>query len=319
MTNKHLIEFLGDSCREYRLPPLRYNKLGYVALEVTDRERSVAFHREAIGLELLPAVDAQLGAALLRSRNSHCDLALYQASTPGVRRVAFEMENQAQLDLARGHLRGLGLELRATPAADRRAFAQTDALRFTEPVSGLTVELYVADGAPPPPLLDEPITNITALGHAVVYVTDAPKVVKFFMDELNFRASDFVGEAAFLRCFPNPNHHSFAVVPWADNHLNHVNFLVDHIDDVGRALYRLQAQAVPIVFGPGRHPPSGSVFLYFTDPDGFTFELSTGMEAFPERDPRPPRDLPRVRESLDYWGSNRTEDYGRVGRFTGGE
>ena len=91
--------------------------------------------------------------------------------------------------------------------------------------------------------------------------------------------------------------------------------MVDHLDDVGRALYRLKRQDVPIVFGPGRHPPSGSVFLYFTDPDGVTFELSSGMEEFPELGSREARRLPLLPESFDYWGSSPTEAYGRVGRF----
>ena len=45
---------------------------------------------------------------------------------------------------------------------------------------------------------------------------------------------------------------------------------------------RLRKAEVPIVYGPGRHPPSGSFFLYFLDPDGMTLEYSHGMEEFPE-------------------------------------
>jgi 2,3-dihydroxy-p-cumate/2,3-dihydroxybenzoate 3,4-dioxygenase len=60
---------------------------------------------------------------------------------------------------------------------------------------------------------------------------------------------------------------------------------------------------VPVVFGPGRHIASGSVFLYFLDPDGLTLEYSFGMEEFPEVDPRPPRILPPVPESIDSWGA----------------
>jgi 2,3-dihydroxy-p-cumate/2,3-dihydroxybenzoate 3,4-dioxygenase len=69
------------------------------------------------------------------------------------------------------------------------------------------------------------------------------------------------------------------------------------------------------VYGPGRHPPSGSVFLYFTDPDGFTFEFSSGMEEFPEVDPRAARHLPFVPESFDYWGSEPAAAFGAVGKF----
>jgi 2,3-dihydroxy-p-cumate/2,3-dihydroxybenzoate 3,4-dioxygenase len=299
------------------MPPLRYRCLSYVAIDVTDLRRAEAFQLNTVGLELNSVVERNAPVSLLRSAASWCDVALYEGPEPALRRVAFEMESPEQIDLARHHLEGLGIAHADVSEADRRLFALSEGLRFVEPRTGLAIELHIRDRGVALPALASgaPLTRITRLGHVVVYVTDARGLVRFFLDELNFRASDFVGDATFLRCFPNPYHHSFAVVPGPENRLNHVNLLVEDIDDVGRALYRLKAQEVPIVFGPGRHPPSGSVFLYFTDPDGLTFELSTGMEEFPERDPRPPRDLPRVPESLDYWGSTRAEAYGQVGRF----
>ena len=62
--------------------------------------------------------------------------------------------------------------------------------------------------------------------------------------------------------------------------------MVTEIDDVGRGLARFKAKEVPVVYGPGRHPASTSVFLYFLDPDGMTLEYSFGMEQFPELEPR---------------------------------
>src|SRR3546814_9826763 len=61
---------------------------------------------------------------------------------------------------------------------------------------------------------------------------------------------------------------SFAILAGPADGYNHVNFMVSDIDDVGRAINRMKAANVPIVFGPGRHEPSGSIFLYFLDPDG---------------------------------------------------
>jgi 2,3-dihydroxy-p-cumate/2,3-dihydroxybenzoate 3,4-dioxygenase len=298
------------------MPDIRYKRVGYVALNTTDRVRSLAFHRDTMGLSLRVPPGAEVGASILSSGNSACEVALYDAPAPGLRRVAFEIESERSLENARVHLAALGLVTTAVGAADLGAFSQRAAFRFAEPRTGLNIEMFVSSGEISPASPYElPLTNIRQLGHVVVYVTDAPALTAFFLDELNFRASDFVGDAAFLRCFPNPFHHSFAIVPGSENRLNHVNFLVSDLDDVGRALYRLKAQRVPIVFGPGRHPPSGSVFLYFTDPDGYTFEFSTGMEEFPEHEPRLPRHLPLTAESLDYWGSERAAEYGQVGPF----
>jgi 2,3-dihydroxy-p-cumate/2,3-dihydroxybenzoate 3,4-dioxygenase len=296
------------------VPPLRYKKLGYVALNVTNLERALAFHENTVGLSRNRLVTGP-GPALMHSRNSWCDVALYEGAAPGLRRVAFEVESPEQIAIARTHLEGLGIETTVVPAEELRFFSQRDALRFNEPHTGLKIELFAGSDETVTMDDDGVATHISQIGHAVVYVTDAPALIEFFVEQLNFRVSDFIGGAAFLRCFPNPYHHSFAIVPGPENRLNHVDFLVDDLDDVGRAFYRLKRQDVPIVFGPGRHPPSGSVFLYFTDPDGLTFELSTGMEEFPEVAPRPPRRLPRDADSLDYWGSVPAPAYGQVGRF----
>lgn len=297
---------------------LRYKQLGYVALNVTDRSRATAFHRASLGLETNPLVDpGAFGATLLRGRATACDLALYDGPEPGLRRVAFEMESDRDLERAHAHLATLGVPTWDVTTAERTAFAQRAAFRFAEPNTRLTIELYAGDGSSPPPLAGPSLANIDRLGHCVVCVTDPVPMTNFFVDELNFRVSDYIGTVAFMRCFPNPHHHSFAITPskLGYDHLNHVNFLVDSLDDLGRSMYRIKRQEVEIVYGPGRHPPSGSVFLYFLDPDGMTFEFSTGMEEFPEFDPREPRHMPMDRASFDYWGTTKSEKSGAVGRF----
>ncbi len=77
--------------------------------------------------------------------------------------------------------------------------------------------------------------------------------------------------------------------------------MVSEIDDIGKAVNRLNRNQVPIVHGPGRHPPSGSIFLYFLDPDGLTVEYSFGMETFPAENPRKPRLMEPIQPSFDYW------------------
>jgi 2,3-dihydroxy-p-cumate/2,3-dihydroxybenzoate 3,4-dioxygenase len=89
--------------------------------------------------------------------------------------------------------------------------------------------------------------------------------------------------------------------------------MVSTIDDIGRALHRLHRHDVPVVWGPGRHPPSDSVFLYFLDPDGLTLEYSFGMEAFDAHDPRAPHDLPGGPTTVDAWGAPRDPRLGAVG------
>jgi 2,3-dihydroxy-p-cumate/2,3-dihydroxybenzoate 3,4-dioxygenase len=59
--------------------------------------------------------------------------------------------------------------------------------------------------------------------------------------------------------------------------------------------------------------PSGSIFLYFLDPDGMTVEYSFGMEEFPEEGAREPRMLEPRPEALDTWGSVPKPAFAKVG------
>lgn len=134
------------------------------------------------------------------------------------------------------------------------------------------------------------------------------------VDDFGFRVSDLIEDRiVFMRCHPNPFHHTFAVGPASSSHFHHVNFMVTDIDDIGKALYRIKQHDIKVVFGPGRHPPSDSVFFYFLDPDGITVEYSFGMEEFAEHGARPPRYMEPVPESLDAWGAVPDGQFGRSG------
>jgi 2,3-dihydroxy-p-cumate/2,3-dihydroxybenzoate 3,4-dioxygenase len=295
--------------------PFRYKKLGYVALNVTDLDRSVAFYRDLVGLDVTENVAGRL--SFLRCSRDHHNIVLCKASEPGVKRIAFELESEADLAAARAHLSELGLEVREVAQDERRALRQRQALRFVVPPCGATVELYCGMMYMAVPF-SRRLANIERLGHVVLAVERFDETLGWIVSNLGFRVSDVVeGFAAFLRCHPNRLHHTLALVRSGGNHLHHVNFMVRDIDDVGRAFHRLQANQVDIVFGPGRHQPSDSIFLYYLDPDGMTVEYSFGMEEFGEHGAREPRVLEPGPASLDSWGSIPAPRFGKVGRIQG--
>jgi 2,3-dihydroxy-p-cumate/2,3-dihydroxybenzoate 3,4-dioxygenase len=295
--------------------PFNYRRLGYVALNVTDLRRSLAFYRDVVGLQVSEVAD---DVAALRCSPDHHNVLLYPAPGPGLKRVAFELESERELEAAHDHVRKLGLEIEDVDKAERARLKLGPAFRFREPTSGLCLEffagiMHMAAG------FARPVTNIERLGHVVFRVRGFEDAVDFFVRDLGFRVSDYVvGFAAFLRCFPNPLHHSLAVLAGEEAGLHHVNFMVRDIDDVGRALHRVRKAGSAIVFGPGRHQPSDSIFLYFLDADRMTLEYSYGMEEFPAVGARPPRMLEPVPETLDEWGSAPAPEFGKVGRIEAG-
>jgi 2,3-dihydroxy-p-cumate/2,3-dihydroxybenzoate 3,4-dioxygenase len=294
------------------LAPFRYRKLGYVALNVSDVAKTTAFYTDIVGLDLSEAVAG--GPAFLRCGRDHHNIVLYPATGPGLKRVGFELESSADLERARAHLAGLGIAVEDVSAGERALLKQGDGLRFVEPNSGLTFEFYTRIMHMATPFRQQ-LAQILRLGHLVLAVKAYDEMVAFLVTYLGFAVSDFVeGSVAFMRCHPNPYHHSLGVARSPDgNHLHHVNFMVSDIDDIGRATNRLAKNNIPIVFGPGRHMPSGSIFLYYLDPDGMTVEYSFGMEEFPERGAREPRMLEPRPEALDIWGSVPKPGFAKVG------
>ena len=171
---------------------------------------------------------------------------------------------------------------------------------------GATLEFYLLPSATRPQPFLPTLAKIQRLGHVVWATPHYDEANAFFRDVLSFVESDRLGEGiTFYRAFPNPYHHGIGVGRSARNHFHHLNFMVTEIDDIGRALARFRAKDVAVVFGPGRHPASTSVFLYFLDPDGMTLEYSFGMEEFPEVDPRAPRRLEPTPLNFNSWGSYR--------------
>jgi 2,3-dihydroxy-p-cumate/2,3-dihydroxybenzoate 3,4-dioxygenase len=280
---------------------IRYKSLAYVALNVTDLARSKAYYQDMVGL--MPSGDAD-GAAFFRCSDRHHDVMLSQADASGLKRIGWLMESPEHTALLRAHIESLGFETHGVAPDERTQLAiSDDAFRFSEPNSGATFEFFSgmakADGPFVPTL-----AKIERLGHVVLAVTSLPDAERFFLEQLNFRASDRIdGMVTFMRAFPNPFHHSLGLSQADENKLHHVNFMVTEVDDIGKANNRFKKHGVPIVFGPGRHPPSDSMFFYFVDPDGHWNEYSFGMEEFPEVDAREPRRLPASLDSIDYWGS----------------
>jgi 2,3-dihydroxy-p-cumate/2,3-dihydroxybenzoate 3,4-dioxygenase len=296
--------------------PYRYRRLGYVALNVSDLERSTAFYRDLVGLAVTESTPE---FAALRCSRDHHSLLLYPSARPGLKRIAFELESAADLQAAADHLRAMGYAVETVGEGELKSLRMVAALRFRLPESDLCLEYFVQIMQMAQPFVPT-VTKIERLGHVVVNLSGFDTALETLTRQLGFRVSDFVpGFAAFLRCFPNPLHHSLAVLAGADSHLNHINFMVTDIDDVGRAISRMKQAGVEIVFGPGRHQPSESIFLYFLDPDRITVEYSFGMEHFPEKGAREARLLEPVPGTLDSWGSVPAPAFGKVGVIeTGG-
>lgn len=290
--------------------PYRYEKLGYAAINVTDLDRSIAFYRDLMGLDL---VEKKADVAYLRCSSDHHNLVLYRAETAGLKRVANKVESADDLKAAYEFFLAEGLSPTWLCMEECSELNQGPTFRVLEPQSGVMFEFYdrmtfLAEAYQPK------LTKIARIGHVVVGSPNYEKAVHNLSTLFNMAISDFVEHKfTWMRCFPNPLHHTFAIGNSNRNHLHHINFMVTDIDDIGCAFNRMKKAGVEIVFGPGRHLPSTSIFLYFLDPDGMTIEFSFGMELLPEETARLPRMLEMHPRTMDIWGSAPQERFGKGG------
>jgi 2,3-dihydroxy-p-cumate/2,3-dihydroxybenzoate 3,4-dioxygenase len=287
---------------------IRYSRLGRVDLNVTDLQRSRRFYSEVVGLqEICGASDAM---AEFACGADACFIGLHQANEAGLKSVGWELADLKQLRALKADLaeRAVPFSLRPSPKDELDA-----AVSVTDPTSG-AVHIFNCSPASDRPQIAVTHTRIQRIGHVVIASPDADRAARFFCDVLGFRESDRIERGTiFLRPFATTFHHGLGIARSDRPHFHHLNMMVTDIDDIGRALHRLRHHGVTVAFGPGRHPVSGSVFLYFFDPDGLTLEYSFGMEEFDDNDPRGPRAWPAGPASVDAWSALRHADTGRIG------
>jgi len=290
---------------------IRYKRLGYVVLNVTDVARSQRFYEDTVGLAKVGA--SANGDVYLRCSDRHHDLVLARSDRPGVRRIGWQMESADALAALRESFAAAGIACTDVPVDEARELHTDGGFRAVEPSTGAQHEFYCRmDFADSP--FEPTHTRIACLGHIVLGTPQLAASEDFYYNIMNFRQSDRIDDAVVhLRCFPNPLHHTFGLGATKTPTMNHLTFNVSHIDDIGRAGPRMEAAGVPVVYGPGRHPQSGSVFFYFLDPDGLTIEYSLGMEEFPEDNPREPRRFPLEGGSFDYWDGKPKPGFTEVG------
>ena len=291
---------------------IRYRKLAYVELNVSDLDRACKFYEQMVGLQ-------RVGALIANSASFRCDqdpysVVLHRSAQPGFKRAGWILEDESQFDVLHRRLSAHGVPFEVLSAIECNQRGLGRATRMVEPNTRATLEFSLPPAQQPAYSFEPAHTKIQRLGHVVFSTPRRAQAVAFFRDVLNFRESDSLGEAiTFLRPFPNPFHHGIGIGQSDSVHLNHLNFMVTEVDDIGRGLHRMRRADVPIVYGPGRHPASGSMFLYFLEPDGMTLEYSFGMEEFAEVDPRPARVLAPSPENFDSWGSPRDARMGTGG------
>src|SRR6266487_2186778 len=246
--------------------------IAYVRSGVADLEAAIRFATSIVGLEL--AVPTETGVAHLRADHRHHCLALVEGPS-GVISSGFTVADSGALAAAETELERSGTAVRRGSAGEARSRRVREFIAFDDPF-GNRLELASQQETITRPVAFTRPAGITEFGHLCLDAPDVHEAYRFWSTTFNARASDWIGDAACLMRI-DPVHHKLAVFKGDKPGLCHLNFQVATIDDVFRSWHFLLDHGVEIEMGPGRHPQSTAIFLYFLGPEGFTYEYSFGV------------------------------------------
>jgi len=271
--------------------------IAYVRSGVADLEAAVRFATEIVGLQRVASDEP--GVVHLRADARHHCLALVEGRS-GVISSGFTVADEDALALAESDLERRGFVVGRLDALAARSRRVRSGIAFDDPF-GNRLELVCQQQAITRPVGFTRPAGITEFGHLCLDAPDVHEAYRFWNSHFNARVSDWIGDAACLMRI-DPVHHKLAVFRGDGPGLCHINFQVASIDDVFRNWHFLVEHGVEIEMGPGRHPQSTAIFVYFLGPEGFTYEYSFGVRRIEDDASWVPRTFdPAEPGSVDMW------------------
>ncbi|MCU1682868.1 MAG: glyoxalase/bleomycin resistance protein/dioxygenase [Amycolatopsis sp.] len=271
--------------------------IAYVRSGAADLAAAVDFATNIVGLELSDG--GEPGVAHLRSDSRHHTLALVEGGS-GVIASGFTVADENALEDAETQLERSGFAVDRGDREQCRSRRVGDYVALDDPF-GNRIELVAGQQSLGRPVRLSRGSGITEFGHVCLDAPDVREAHRFWSTTFNARVSDWIGDAAALMRI-DPVHHKVAVFRGDGPGLCHMNFQVAELDDIFRNWHFLLDHGVEIEMGPGRHPQSGAVFLYFLGPEGFTYEYSFGVRRIEDESAWRPRTFdPAELGSIDMW------------------
>jgi catechol 2,3-dioxygenase-like lactoylglutathione lyase family enzyme len=223
---------------------------------------------------------------------------LRQAEKPRIDVIAFAADSRAAVD---------DLFVKVEAEQCRIIFEPKDLSGFG---AGYGFRFFSKDGLPfeiscdyqlgPKRQLGRDETIPERISHIVLHSPEHKSMVRFFVDVLGFRVSDWLGDfMCFLRC--NEWHHRIAILPGPPS-LNHVAYDMISVDEMMRGVAKLRRHNMDVRWGPGRHTAGNNTFSYFVTPGGFAVEYTSELQRVDETSWKPQVYTPS-QSVMDQWGS----------------
>jgi catechol 2,3-dioxygenase-like lactoylglutathione lyase family enzyme len=313
---------------DQQIQKVKVKRLAHIGLWTSDSMAQARFYRQRLGLDLRatsegaldPNIDIEGSNLFFGLGEEHHCIGLYHDTRPilsGGRKpilppgplhhLTFEVDTAADLAAiaARLKLSGIDLTLEANDgypdAGDALWFNDPDGNRISIAVTARDLLTYTPQISPTQSA-QRMAPRPYCLQQVALYTLHLESMVEFYTEALGFDISDWLlREQAWLRC--NTDHHTVLFIQGQPG-IEHISFSIPNSGELLRWADYLGQQAVPLLWGPGRHGAGNDLFIRFADADGIHIELSTEMTQYYDRDATTPPRLWHTRTTaLNLWGT----------------
>jgi catechol 2,3-dioxygenase-like lactoylglutathione lyase family enzyme len=271
----------------------------YARIAVPNVEATKGWYQKYVGVDFAGKTD---GHTYLRAGLPHHALDLVEDRAlrkADVRAFGFSVESDEVLEEIRRRVKAAGAPARELDAAQKQWCGGGFA---TEDPAGNTVELFTEyqEWAEMPPLFYTPAYIV----HPFIGTPKFDETLKFYIDVLGFKPSDYIANVtAFLRS-ENRLHHSFAMRRSKDKEIAHICFAMKNLDHVMRGRALAVYDKIKIAADMANHSASKSIAFYIEDEQhGPRIELCDGHRRLSEEEhaTAKPRRMSVDPRNIDVW------------------
>lgn len=249
---------------------IELNDVVYCRLGSRDLAGAEWYAVNILGLE----VSSRRPGAVYFKSDARAHTLCYFDGDPADQATAFELGRKEDLHRTGATLEALGHAVRYGSREECDMRHVREFIAFRDP-TGNQIEFVVRPDTTGQRYHGSRDAGITGFSHVGLCSTDLARDEGFWTHVCNARVSDRIGDAPLMRL--GTTHHSIALFPFHKSGIQHINHQVGGTDDIQRSFRFVTDNQVNVTFGPGRHPTSSAEFLYFTGPEGMTFEYSSGV------------------------------------------
>jgi 3,4-dihydroxy-9,10-secoandrosta-1,3,5(10)-triene-9,17-dione 4,5-dioxygenase len=265
---------------------MKITELSHVVIGTPDLGKWRDYGTKVLGMA---AIDAPDGSLYLKMDGRDFRFLIQKGEKDELFASGWSVSDEGSFHEVRADLERAGTVIKRGTDAERKLRKVQDFFSFKDP-AGLRHEVSWGPVAAftkfVSPLGTNFITGELGMGHVVLPTGDIDATVKFWTEVMGFGVSDLLHltlaegvppiRVYFLHCAAG-RQHSLAFAELTDpTGCNHLMVEVDSMDEVGRALDRVDQNGVKLTLTLGRHVNDDMISFYMMTPGGFQMEYGTG-------------------------------------------